>query len=309
MAMQPQTKSMQFGLRTIFVLTALVAVMVCAVRFGNVYVVLIGLAVVTTVGLFWGVRLRRDDVAKLCAVTLLLSGLLLFLLPAMQPTRTITSRSECQNNLKQVGLALQNYHDKYGRFPPAVVYDANGKPMHSWRTLILPEIEEGPLFQQYRMDEPWDSPHNKKVTQAQIQCFQCPDDKNVGKFDTSYVALIGPDSVWSGEDGAKGSEVTDGTAQTMVVIEMKNSGIHWAEPRDLDLDALPTKFNKRKLGEMLSPHKHGVITVYADGHVEVIPFDATVEDLKAAVSKSQGDMADFEKQYNRVVPSPSNAKP
>src|SRR5688500_8670454 len=67
-------------------------------------------------------------------------------------------RSSCLGHCCQLGIALHSYHDEYGSFPPAYVADANGKPMHSWRVLILPFIEEQALYQRYRFNEPWNGP-------------------------------------------------------------------------------------------------------------------------------------------------------
>ena len=64
-------------------------------------------------------------------------------------------RSQCKLNLKQIAIALHNYHETHGSFPPAVTYDANGRPAHSWRVLILPFLENADLYKQYRFDEPW----------------------------------------------------------------------------------------------------------------------------------------------------------
>src|SRR5262245_38698724 len=69
--------------------------------------------------------------------------------------RTASQRSQCKNNMKQIGLALHNYAEMYGSFPPAYIADDNGRPMHSWRVLILPFIDQVPLYNQYRFDEPW----------------------------------------------------------------------------------------------------------------------------------------------------------
>ena len=73
-------------------------------------------------------------------------------------------RSQCRNNLKNIGLALHNYHEAHGCFPPAFVADANGKPMHSWRVLILPYLDQGPSRKMYSFNEPRDGPNNKKLS-------------------------------------------------------------------------------------------------------------------------------------------------
>src|SRR5207249_2796575 len=72
-------------------------------------------------------------------------------------------RTVSQNNLKQIGLAMHNYHDTYRHFPPQALTDKNGKPLLSWRVAVLPFIEQDNLYRQFKLDEPWDSEHNRKL--------------------------------------------------------------------------------------------------------------------------------------------------
>jgi len=72
---------------------------------------------------------------------------------------------KAKTNLKQIALAMHNYHDTYGTFPPHAIYSKDGKPLLSWRVMILPYIEQNNLYQQFHLDEPWDSEHNQKLMQ------------------------------------------------------------------------------------------------------------------------------------------------
>src|SRR5260221_9789347 len=76
-------------------------------------------------------------------------------LPMERGVRPAARRSQCKNNLKQIGLALHNYHGVWGSFPPPYIPDEQGRPKHSWRTLILPMFDQAPLYNKYRFDEPW----------------------------------------------------------------------------------------------------------------------------------------------------------
>src|SRR5882672_4340583 len=80
--------------------------------------------------------------------------------PKRGDAKTLATAS---NDLKQLALAMHNYHSAYGQLPPAAVRDKNGKLLLSWRVLILPYIEQDNLFKEFKLEEPWDSDHNKKL--------------------------------------------------------------------------------------------------------------------------------------------------
>src|SRR5438034_9067098 len=67
------------------------------------------------------------------------------------------------NDVKQIGLALHDFQQRHGRLPPAVVYDRDGRPLHSWRVLLLPYLEHEELYRRFLLTEPWDSPANRDL--------------------------------------------------------------------------------------------------------------------------------------------------
>ena len=166
------------------------------------------------------------------------------LLPAVQQAREAARRSQSVNNLKQIGLAMHNYHSTYKYFPPAVV-EQNGVK-RSWRVELLPFLDQIELWEAYRKDEPWDSAANRKVLAQMPDVFKHPGDDRDGHF-TSYVAVIGGEgaasSLWTPRaegpagpwPGTKLSEVRDGPANTLMVVEA-NSAIPWTKPEDVTLD-------------------------------------------------------------------------
>ncbi len=123
--------------------------------------------------------------------------------PASGAAREAARTMSCTNNIKLIALALHNYHDVYGSFPPAHVTDEDGVPMHSWRVLILPYIEMQSLYTKYRFDEPWNGPNNIKLLDDMPPCYQCPSsdiNRNEASRFTSYVAVVGNDvarNTWS----------------------------------------------------------------------------------------------------------------
>src|SRR5262245_19381933 len=76
-------------------------------------------------------------------------------------------QGDCVMHLKQIALALLNYQDRYGYLPPAIVADANGKPLHSWRVLILPFLGGEDVYAKYDFNEPWNGPNNSRL-QAEL---------------------------------------------------------------------------------------------------------------------------------------------
>ena len=90
------------------------------------------------------------------------------------PIRGNAARTQCVNNLKQIGLAMHNYHATHKTFPPAFTVDKDGKPLLSWRVLILPYLEQDALYKEFHLDEPWDSPHNRTLIERMPPTYRCP---------------------------------------------------------------------------------------------------------------------------------------
>ena len=175
---------MQFTLRTLLIYFVFVAAALGAFGGWGILVV----AVCTAYGLC------ARSMGFIAATILLTLGTLVaaaYFLPATCAVREAPPRATCANNLKQIGLALHAYYDRYGSFPPAYVADANGKPMHSWRVLILPFLEHHPLYRAYDFDEPWDGPNNSQLQAQKIREYRCPEDPSAAAGTTSYVAVVG----------------------------------------------------------------------------------------------------------------------
>jgi len=132
--------------------------------------------------------------------------------------RTPPTRGHCSTNLRVISLALENYHDKYGSFPPTWVADENGKPLYSWRVLLLPFLDNPLLYSVYRLDEPWDSPHNLQYSQADLTIFQCPDNEH-GPGTTNYVAVLSEHGPWRGAEAVSKDELGELPDGVLFVVE------------------------------------------------------------------------------------------
>lgn len=136
-------------------------------------------------------------------------------------------------NLKHIALAIHNYHEEHGHFPPPYVADASGQPLLSWRVLILPYLEQQQLADQFRYDESWDSPHNHQLL-TDLYVFRS--DRKIVTGETNFVAVVADNTLWDPHSRTTTQEVSDGLDKTLLLMEIPSQGIAWSEPRDLSLD-------------------------------------------------------------------------
>jgi hypothetical protein len=231
----PQRPWFQFSLRTLLLLFVVLGSSLGV--FGAWGIVVFALVVGLAVYLYT----FRSCQSLVYLVLAMLCLMCLLGLPAVHGTREAGRRAQCMSNLKQIVFALHAYHQANGHFPPAYIADKNGKPMHSWRVLILPYMEMDSLYKMYNFNEPWDSPNNKKVAAYRVPMYTCPSDPSAfapGAAQTNYVAVVGPNAAWAGDKPRKLDDIGRKTANTIMVVEVANSGIAWTEPRDLSLDAI-----------------------------------------------------------------------
>jgi hypothetical protein len=144
-----------------------------------------------------------------------------------------------RNNLKQLALAMHNFHDVYGHFPKAAStardFGRQTDTPHSWRIDLLPFLGAADLYQQYKMDEAWDGPNNKKLLDRMPAVFRSPYD-DPKSMSTAYAVLVGKGTVFEkGEKGIKIAEITDGTSNTILVVEARRN-CPWMKPEDIPFD-------------------------------------------------------------------------
>ncbi len=209
------------------------------------------------------------------------------LLPAVQKVREAASRTRSMNNLKMLGLALHNYHDVNGRFPPAFVVDKAGKPLYSWRVLILPYIEQDAIYKKWKMDEAWDSPNNKPLSDLAIKVFNDPAREASNK--TPYRVFFGNGAMFDAgkpapmASGTRLQDVTDGTSNTFMVVDAREE-VPWAAPQELPFDP------KKPLPPMGAPGRQLFLALMGDGSVRAIALGVAEETLKAYITRNGGEV-------------------
>lgn len=204
--------------------------------------------------------------------------------------RNAWARSFCRDNLKQIGIALYDYHEAYGSFPPAFTTDAEGRRLHSWRVLLLPYLDKRELYDQIRLDEPWDSPHNASLAAGMPEVFRCPADLEAGELDTSYVMIVGPDTFADLPLPRSPSSIPDGAANTMIVAEMSDSAVHWMQPEDLRSDQMVLQVNAPVGEGIRSGHVgFGANALFCDGASYTLPESIEPKQLKALFTPAGGE--------------------
>jgi prepilin-type processing-associated H-X9-DG protein len=230
-------------------------------------------------------------VGCVCGVLVMCGGIVAVLvvqqMRGVPMAREAARRSQCKNNLKQIGLALHNYHDVYGSFPPASVADASGKPMHSWRVLILPFLDQQSLYGEYDFSEPWDGPNNRRLLDRMPLVYACPSHANPpGNTNTAYVVPVGEHCIFRGSEPVRVSDIIDGTSNTLMVGEGANITVPWMKPDDVDIATHPAIGDSAGFS---SDHPGGVHFLLGDGSVRFISETIAPDVLRALFTRDGGE--------------------
>ncbi|SIO58154.1 Protein of unknown function [Singulisphaera sp. GP187] len=216
------------------------------------------------------------------------------LLPATQSARVAAQRSQSVNNLKQIALALHNFHAANNTFPPQATYGKNKKPLLSWRVAILPYLEQAALYNEFKHDEPWDSPHNKALIPRMPKVYLIPGAK-VEPGKTYYRGFSGPSTLFDDKQkegvGVGLANITDGTSVTLGIVEAKDAVV-WTKPDEeipfaMNLDPA----NVKKLQGMLGGHFPGGFNAcFLDGSVRFIQQTINTVVLRALITRNGGEV-------------------
>jgi hypothetical protein len=208
--------------------------------------------------------------------------------PGVWKVRTAAAQMSASNGLKQIGVAMHNRHDAEGGLPPPAVYDRGGKPLLSWRVAILPYIEQGgELYKEFKLDEPWDSPHNLPLVGRMPAVYRHPlSDAPPGH--THFRVFVtpngakGPAAVF--RPAARGPSmalISDGPWNTVLVVEARDA-VPWTKPDELDYAA------DKPLPKVGGHFPGAFLVLMADGSVRRLPTDLPEPTLRALVT-ANGD--------------------
>jgi prepilin-type processing-associated H-X9-DG protein len=193
--------------------------------------------------------------------------------------------------MKQMGLAFHNFHSANDHFPAAAIKDKNGKPLLSWRVAILPYLEQGQLYNEFHLDEPWDSAHNKPLIARMPPTFAVPGAK-AAPGETFYRGFSGASAVFDpkDKDGLSLRDVTDGTSNTVGLIEAKTAVV-WTKP-DAEIPFDPN--DPKKAADFLNAagghFPGGFNALFLDGSVKFLKTTINPQVFRALLTRSGGEV-------------------
>ena len=288
-----QAMPSRFGLRTLFYVTAVIAAAIAL--FGG-WGVLWAAAVLG----YWLARIQ--DIAdpqaephvdpqarpnsqsgftwvELLVVIAIIGVLIGMALPSIGRGYPASFRTSHQNSMRMVGLAIHNYESANGHFPPAYIADEDGKPMHSWRVLLLPYLEEDALYKQYDFDEPWDGPNNSKLVDKLAGnpfgvFWQEPSDGLTG-----FKLITGPETAFEKDQAVGFGALTAGSSNTICLVDDNSKRINWMSPEDVTIEEAVKLFdreNKEACASKVDEGKFGKKTFHFSN---VVMFDGSTQSV------------------------------
>ena len=249
------------------------------------------------------VSLRQIDQSggQVTGKTLAIGGLVLgslgviiapaLLLPAINAAREAARRNSSMNKMRMVTLSAKNYEASVRKYPsPDSVY-GHEQPA-SWRTQLLPFMEEKALFDRYDFDSPWDSTRNKPLSKIDIAVLQSPN-LNEGPGKTNYLALCGEETAFVPGQKMGDRDFTDGASKTILFVEADDDrAVPWSQPKDIDYDA------SRPLAGLGNHRPKVFLATFADGSTRAISSDIDPKVFHKLVTRGGNDPVDF----NRLFP-------
>ena len=235
-------------------------------------------------------------------------ALLAAIAPAFQAARISSGRNQSTNNLKQIALALHNYHDTYGHFPPQAIRGKDGRALLSWRVAILPYLGQQALYDEFHLEEPWDSEHNRKLVAKMPPMLASPHlgDERIAQGMSSYLVPLSksPPAVAAAEredpkqpvkhgknetifdlpQGASFTHILDGSSNTTLVLEAhRDRAVIWTKPEDLVIDA------QDPLQGLRGQPSNGFSTVFADGSGRFVSDNVDLKMLLNLLQMNDGN--------------------
>jgi len=197
---------------------------------------------------------------------------------------TPEGKSAEEVHLEKLAAALEKYHKDKGSYPAPAIYDAAGRPLLSWRVALLPYLDNEPLYSEFKLDEPWDGPHNKRLLKKLPACYREPVSRDDFRFSdnqfrTSDMVFTGGGAAFGGKKGATREEV--GNKTILLAIGGAGRSPYWTKPADL------TYADDQPLASLFGKHGQSPLHVLlADGTFKTFKKGADEKELRSLIKRS-----------------------
>ncbi len=222
-----------------------------------------------------------------------------FVMPALDHCKSAYQRAECFTRIRAIDSAILRYEAENGALPPAFTVDANGKRLHSWRTLILPYLgeEARALYEKIDLNEPWDSDANKRFAKEMPSVFRCPSNAKAKEGQTTVSVLLGEDTLFDesgvGKDLAKRLQRKDVDARRQALVIERSQPVDWMDPNvELSADEWRKMLDDNVENGTELPHACGVNVGLVNGAVLFQSADGASLETRISGVRSEGEEAD-----------------
>ena len=197
---------------------------------------------------------------------------------AMQSTTSKT-------NLQQIGIAMHHFHDAYGRFPNTAPQSPTGEKWLSWRVHLLPFLDQQALYEQFNLEEPWDSPTNRPLAERMPDVFRSPEATSLLPGHTLFLIPVGTGTAFEGTKGFSLRDFTDGSSNTVLLVEAApDRAVYWTQPEDFQFDSASP------MDGLGGVEPDGFQAVFADGSVRLIQSSVDSETVKGIFTRNGGEV-------------------
>jgi len=205
-----------------------------------------------------------------------------------EPAMGIATRQlRSTDNLKMIALALHNYHAVHERFPAPASVSEDGKPLLSWRVAILPFLEEDALYEQFHLDEPWDSEHNRPLANRMPNIYDAPKSTVSGGGRTNYLGVAGASGIFADAQGTRMAQIRDGLSNTVMVVEAADTqAVFWTKPGDFDYQ------RENPIARLVDLQDGRFLAAFGDGSVQYLDKSIGAGALKKLCTRDGGEVID-----------------
>lgn len=205
----------------------------------------------------------------------------------------------CMNNLQRIAVALNEYAAEHGTYPTPVVTDAAGKPLYSWRVLLLPYLGEATLHANFKLNEPWNSPANSMLIAQCPDVYISPASTSKGSF-SNYVLITGTGTIFPATGPLKPAQINDGRDRTLLVVETNNSTTDWSTPFDIDVAKMNPRIGASGVNSIGGTHAEGASAVFADGEPAWLSINLPPAIVDACITPNGNESLPFDPELFKI---------